>query len=190
MSEDNSYDHMYPYRGAFEAEAISAFVQDFLDDKLTPLVNAEEEFPKVEGDELQQITASNYKELALADGYHSVLVLCENLIVGCSEMKPYIEILAKVLGDSSNSTEGSPKGSKAGATSKVRFFWLSPSSNNLMEHSLKPIGLPALYFFRDGSKDFPSEYKGDFNVEAMHAFIVGNTELQFFDDDDDDDDEF
>ena len=72
----------------------------------------------------------------------------------------------------------------------MRFFWLSPSSNNLMERSLKPIGLPALYFFRDGSKDFPNEYKGDFNVEAMHAFIVGNTELQFFDDDDDDDDEF
>ena len=194
LSGDNSYDRIYPYRGAFEAEAISAFVQDFLDDKLTPFVNAEEEFPKVEGDELQEITASNYKEHVLADGYHSILVLCENLIVGCSEMKPYMEILAKELGDSTNSTEGSPEGSpedsKAGATSKVRFFWLSPSSNNLMERSLKPIGLPALYFFRDGSKDFPNEYKGDFNVEAMHAFIVGNTELQFFDDDDDDDDEF
>ena len=182
------YSEVFPYYGAFEAEPIGAFVQDFLDGKLKPFVQSEEAFPTAEEGKVQEVSASTYNDLVLADGYNSVLVLCENLIVGCSTLRDYVDLVAgEVNGsDSSAAADAAKESGKA----QVKFFWMSPSSNNVGEKSLHPMGLPALYFFKEGNKDSPSEYKGDFNVDAIHSFIVGYTELQFFDDDDDDDDEF
>ena len=163
-------------------------MQDFLDGKLKPFVQSEEAFPTAEEGKVQEVSASAYNDLVLADGYNSVLVLCENLIVGCSTLRDYVDFVAGEVNSSDSSAAADA--AKESGKAQVKFFWMSPSGNNIGEKSLHPVGLPALYFFKEGNKDSPSEYKGDFNVDAIHSFIVGYTELQFFDDDDDDDDEF
>ena len=180
LDRDGEYRLYYPYHGDLEVEAISAFVQSFLDGKAEMYLQTEKEFAVAETGVVQEVTSDTYDKLVRTDGYNSVLILCDNHIVGCEILRPLFDALASTLDKIDEKT----------GKSKLKFFWMSPTNNNLGEESLSPIGLPAMYFYKDGNKNNPSEYKGEFMFESMHSFVVGYMELQFFDDDDDSDDEF
>jgi protein disulfide-isomerase-like protein len=107
--------------------------------------------------------ALNFKELVMGEGYDALVEFYAPWCDHCRNLEPKFAKL----------------GDKYSKVDHVRIVKCDFTNNEVDHHNIVIEAAPTIYFFKDGDKMDPVEYKGDMDAQGMSDFIMERATKKF-----------
>jgi protein disulfide-isomerase A1 len=148
----------YKFEGAFEADAVTTFVNNFFDGKLKPTLKSEAPAPEDTAGDVFVVKGSSFNEIVL-DNTKDVLVEFYAPWCGhCKNLAPiYDELGAKFKDDA-----------------EVVIAKMDATANEIDVAGVEVSGFPTLYFFPGNEKASPKKYEGGRDLDGFVEYLKKN----------------
>ncbi|RMZ89189.1 hypothetical protein DV736_g3584, partial [Chaetothyriales sp. CBS 134916] len=149
----------YPFEGnKLTEKSIGAFVQDFVDGKLTPSIKSEP-IPEQQEGPVSVVVAHTYKDIVLNDDKDVLIEFYAPWCGHCKALAPNYEEL------------GALYATKADFDSKVTIAKIDATANDVPD---EVHGFPTIKLFPAGDKSNPVDYSGPRTIEDLANFVRDN----------------
>lgn len=154
----------YPYKGKFAGDAISAFVQDFLDGKLKPHLKSEEFSEADTQGDVAVLKGTSFNDIIMNNDKDALVEFYAPWCGHCKKLAPTWDELGSHFKNKKD---------------KIVIAKMDATANEIDVPGVAVRGFPTIYFFKGNDKANPVRYEGGRELDDLIEYLEQNVHNTF-----------